>query len=77
MQDSWERLYYNPREAAGFSSVSKLQKDSKTKRRCDVVKLLSGQDTYTLHKPYRKNIKRNRVIVSAMDEQWQADLADI
>ena len=39
-----------------------------------------GQDTYTLHKPAHRNIKRNRVIVGGgggIDEQWQMDLADM
>ena len=36
-----------------------------------------GQDTFTLHKPARRNFKRNRVIVEGIDEQWQMDLADM
>ena len=35
------------------------------------------QDTYTLHKPIRRNFKRNRVIVGGIDQQWQMDLADM
>ena len=35
---------------------------------------LQKQDTYTLHKPVRYRFKRNRVIVGAIDEQWEADL---
>ena len=39
---------------------------------------LMGQDTYTLHKPARRNFKRNRVIVGGIEEQsWQMDLADM
>ena len=30
--------------------------------------------TYTLHKPVRHRFRRNRVIVGAMDEEWEADL---
>ena len=36
-----------------------------------------SQDTYTLHKPARRNFKRNRIIVGGIDEQWQMDLADM
>ena len=39
--------------------------------------MVNGQDTYTLHKPARRNFKRNRVIVGGIDEQWQMDLADM
>ena len=30
--------------------------------------------TYILHKSVRHHFKRNRVIVGAMDEEWEADL---
>jgi transposase InsO family protein len=36
-----------------------------------------SQDAYTLHKPARRNFKRNRVIVGGIDEEWQMDLADV
>ena len=43
--------------------------------------MVNGQGTYTLHKPARRNFKRNRVIVGGggggIDEQWQMDLADM
>ena len=35
---------------------------------------LQKQDAYTLHKPVRYRLKRNRVIVGAIDMQWEADL---
>ena len=38
---------------------------------------LTAQDTYTLHKPTRKNIQRNRVLVDGIDHEWQADLVDM
>jgi len=42
-----------------------------------VEKWLSGQFTYTLHKQVKRNFKRNPVIASYVDEQWQADLVDM
>ena len=30
-----------------------------------------------MHKPARRNFKRNRVIVGGIDEEWQMDLADL
>ena len=38
---------------------------------------LQSKDTYTLHKPVRYNFPRNRVIVTGIDDQWQADLVDV
>ncbi|RWR99203.1 hypothetical protein B4U79_05222, partial [Dinothrombium tinctorium] len=43
----------------------------------DVNQWLSTQPTYTLHKTARKRFERNKIIVSGIDEQWQADLADV
>lgn len=38
---------------------------------------LAGERVYSLHKPVRKVFKRNRCIVSGVDEQWQADLVEM
>ena len=38
---------------------------------------LRGQLVYTSHRGVRRNFLRNRIIVSDMDEQWQADLVDL
>ena len=40
-------------------------------------KWLSGEETYTFYKPSRKKIKRNRVFVRTMDQQWDVDLMDM
>lgn len=38
---------------------------------------LKGEDTYTFHFPLRKNFKRQRVVVSGIDAQFQSDLMDL
>ena len=38
---------------------------------------LQSKDTYTLHKPVRHNFPRNRIIVTGIDDQWQADLVEM
>ena len=40
-------------------------------------KWLESQLAYTLHKPARRRFKRNRVIFTGKDEQWQADVMDV
>ena len=45
--------------------------------RSQVLQWLQQQPGYTLHKPARKRFRRNRVFVNGLDEQWQADLADL
>ena len=42
-----------------------------------MVKWLTQQNVYSLHKPIRHRFKKRRVIVSKIDDQWQADLVDM
>ena len=45
--------------------------------RQDVNDWFEEQLTYTLHKPVRLRFARNKTIVMAIDDQWQADLCDM
>ena len=38
---------------------------------------LSGQNTYTLHKPVRNRFPRNPYTVTIIDDVWKIDLADL
>ena len=72
-------LYYSPESPASFGGVDAVYRtvknDGKFKiSRNKIRKWLKQQDTYTLHKPVRHRFKRNKVIVGAMDEEWEADL---
>jgi len=51
-----------------------LVKAAKINKR-NVEELLSGQNTYTLHKPVRKRIRRNWYTVTNIDDVWEIDLA--
>lgn len=73
---SLSKVYYDPKHPAGFSSVAKLVKASKNKKR-DVEEWLSGQNTYTLHRPVRKRFPRNPYTVTNIDDVWEMDLADL
>jgi len=79
MNNSFSKLYYNPKK--GFSGVSSLlsrvRQDNPKIKRQELVEWLSKQNTYTMHKPARKKYSRNKVLVSSIDEQWQADLVDL
>ena len=70
------KVYYDPKEAAGFGSVSKLVKVGKINKR-DLEEWLSGQDKYTLHKPVRKRFPRNPYTVTNIDGICERDLADL
>ena len=60
-----ERLYLRARELGIPAS------------RATVTRFLRTQQAYTLHKPVRHRFVRNRTYVARIDQQWQADLADM
>ena len=73
------KIYYNPESPASFGGVYSIYRVVKDEGKHQIsrnkIRLwLQKQDTYTLHKPVRYRFKRNRVIVGALDEQWEADL---
>ncbi|RWS20542.1 hypothetical protein B4U80_06503, partial [Leptotrombidium deliense] len=76
-----KNIYYNTRDSASFSSAEKLFQKAKlyspTIKLKEVKEWLSGELTYTLHKPIRKNFKRNKIVARGVDDQWQADLVDV
>ena len=71
-----EDVYYNPSDPRSFGGIKCLKERHKKKRK-DVRKWLTFQDTYTLHKPVRKSFSRRRVLVHGIDDQWQIDMVDL
>lgn len=69
-------IYFNARHPASFGGIEKLA-DATNIHPKNVQKWLSKQWTYTLHKPIRKNFKRRRYVTRGVNEQWQADLAEM
>ena len=77
-----QRLYYDAENSASaFTGKERVYRTAKlelpTITRRDVDNWFARQLTYTLHKPARHNFRRNKTIVLAIDEQWQADLCDM
>ena len=76
-----KELYFNiknPHSYSGLSSLLREVKKRKLKIKDDKVReWLLQQEEYTLHRPIRKKFKRNKVIVTGIDDTWQADLVDI
>ena len=71
-----EKLYYNPTQPGSYSGFSSFEIYIDIPK--GIVKnWLLDQDTYNLHRPIRKKFKRNRIIVSGIDDTWQADLIDL
>lgn len=74
--NKFAKVYYDPSNPGSFGGINRLWKEvggSKT----DVEEWLKTQDTYTLHRPAKKKIKRNKILVAGLDDQWEADLIDV
>ncbi|KAJ8050807.1 hypothetical protein HOLleu_04145 [Holothuria leucospilota] len=76
------KIYYYLSHPASFGGINKLYDEVKRDGRYNLSRnaireWLKGQNTYTLHKPVKKNFARNRVLVNAIDHQWEMDLADL
>ena len=74
-------VYLDSSHPASFGGVDAVYRAIKEQgetdiSRKDVQDWLSQQDVYTLHKPARRRYKRSGVIVSGINAQFQADLAD-
>ena len=67
-----EEIYYSPKNSGAFGGVNQLyiaarkvipQIDKDT-----VNKFLLTQDTYTLHKPYRRKFPRRKILARHIDQ---------
>ena len=76
MERKLKAVYYNPKHPAGFASIQKLAKATGVSEK-NVKSWLKEQVTYTLHRQARKRYPVRHYIVHDIDEQWQADLADV
>ena len=76
MNELLKTIYFNPKNPAGLASIKKLSKSSGVSEK-KVKEWLKSQPTYTLHRGARKKYPTRKYIVHDVDEQWQADLADV
>ncbi|GFV77967.1 uncharacterized transposon-derived protein F54H12.3 [Trichonephila clavipes] len=78
MHQDLAAFYENPEVPNSFGGVAALHRSVKGKySKKDVKHWLSQKDAYTLRKPVRHKFQRNRVFVSDIDRQFQADLVDM
>ena len=81
MEAKLQKIYSSPNEVGSFGGVEQLflrarELGLKVSRK-QVRDFLKSVDAYTLHKPARKRFVRNKILVGGIDQQWQADLADM
>jgi len=71
-------IYYDLKNPKAFSTLDNLFKAVQGKvSKEEIKKWLGAQLTYTLHKPRRKNFKRNYYEVDNIDDNWESDLIDL
>ena len=76
MSSKYKKIYYDPKHPASYGSVQNLAQATGSTVK-EAREWLQSQDTYTLHKPIRKRFPRNKILVSGIDDQWEADLIDV
>ena len=76
-----KEVYLDPKQPGSYGGVEALFKRCKEKglsvTREQILEVLKKLDVYTLHKPRRIHYSRNPTVVADIDQQWQADLADM
>ena len=82
MDEALKKLYYAPGDSGSYGGIERLYRRAKETRvphvtRDAVRDFLGKQQAYTLHRPARRHFPRNRTYVGKIDQQWQADLADM
>ena len=73
------RVYESPDHPASFNGLDKLYRIAKKEfpsiTRNEIKQWAENNLSYSLHKPSRRNFKRNKIYASGIDSLWEADLA--
>ena len=69
-----KRVYFFPTRVGSYGGLKALRRVTRVQRKV-VEQWLSEQ--VTLHKPAITRFKRRCVVVGGLNQQWQADLADL
>ena len=81
MDEYLSSIYYDESNPAGFGTLEKLytacRLSGKPYKKGDIEEWLQANDTYTLHKPQRKNFPTRKTMAYNIDQCHQADLADM
>ena len=76
-----KEIYEDPSQPGSFGGVDSLYKEARRRglnvTKNNVKRWLSERLSYSLHRPARKKIKRNKTTAFYIDEHWQMDLCDM
>lgn len=78
-ESMYAKHYYTPHFPSAFGGSKALKTSLKagTKKGKKIDKWLSGQETYTLHRPIKYKFQRRKTITPGKEYQLQADLIDV
>ena len=74
---SYANIYYDPSHPASYGSALALSKAVPGATLASTKNWLSGESTYTLHRPARKRFIHDPIVVAGLDAQWSFDLIDV
>ena len=79
-EDYLRRIYYDPSHPASYEGEKALYKAVRREKKFNIShkqirNWLQNQDAYSLNKSVKRNFQHGCVIVSSIDDQWDADLA--
>ena len=81
IDDYLKNVYYSPENPSSYGGLNLLYEDVKKAypnvKKNRIKEWLEKQYTYTLHRNARKNFIRNRIYVTHIDENWEADICDM
>jgi hypothetical protein len=77
-----EKIYFDPKSSSSaFTTPHNVYLEAKRTNPAITLKqvsdYLASQEVYSIHRPKRQRFLRNRVVASAIDSDWQADLCDM
>ena len=77
-----QSIYYDPLNAGSYSGLAKLWNVVKTDnphelKKREVQSWLNNQLTYKRHKPAVNSFSRQKILMSYIDQQWDADIMDM
>ena len=76
------RIYTNPADPGSFRTANALHRRARALghtniTREHVIHILAKQNPHTLHRQARRHFSRVPIYAHEIDQQWQADLADM
>ena len=69
--------YFNPKAPGSYGGLDRFQRHHPDIDMKTLQANMTDERAYTLHRPVRNNFRRNRILVSTIDYQWDVDLADM